>query len=100
MFSNYLLVSKTNIKQKETHKKRQYENSLIELASSYVHVKNMNLSMGTIGTIGINSKKALVNLLERLSARKQATLLGTDPLQILHMCKRDFLWSRPELLTF
>ena len=58
----------------EAHKKQRYENLLKDLSSSYLRVEYINLSMGAIGTIGVNGQKAFMNMLNNLSTSKQEQL--------------------------
>ena len=97
----------TNIAKNEVHKKRRYENLLKDLSASYLRVEYINLSMGAIGTIGINGHKALMNMLQDLSTSKQEQLYLVKKIITICIrctyyifCKRDSEWTSPELLTF
>ena len=96
-----------NLGKNEVHKKRRYENLLKDLSASYLRVEYINLSMGAIGTIGINGHKALMNMLQDLSTSKQEQLYLVKKIITICIhctycifCKRDSEWTSPELLTF
>ena len=86
----------TNIGNNEAHNKQRHENLLEDLSSLYLRVEYINLSMGAIGTIGVNGHRAFINMLNNLSTSKQEQLyLGK---KMITICIRSTYFVRETVI--
>ena len=96
----------TNIKSNSDRKASKYNPLHQELGSKYKEIKFINLSLGGLGTVG-SSSESFINLLKCLEVSQpiQPSILSkminiTIRCTYFIFCRRNKLWTDPDLLAF